>query len=61
MSAVKPTRLSFKHINEPPQLTTTQYDTTNAGSPFKKRLGDMFSTATHGGKTQPFGFEDLIS
>jgi hypothetical protein len=50
MSAVKPMRLSFKHIIEPNEGNTT------TGSPFKKRLGDLFTTnnAKHN------VFEDLI-
>ena len=49
MSAVKPTRLSFKHIIEPNEGNTT------TGSPFKKRLGDLFSHNRGG-----FAFEDII-
>jgi hypothetical protein len=49
MSAVKPTRLSFKHIIEPNEGNTT------TGSPFKKRLGDLFSNNRGG-----FAFEDII-
>lgn len=48
MSAVKPTRLSFKHIIEPNEGNTT------TGSPFKKRLGDLFSN------NRGFAFEDII-
>ena len=50
MSAVKPMRLSFKHIIE------TNEGNTTTGSPFKKRLGDLFTTnnAKHN------VFEDLI-
>jgi len=51
MSAVKPTRLSFKHIIEPNEGNTT------TGSPFKKRLGDLFSNNRNGGG---FAFEDII-
>ena len=51
MSAVKPMRLSFKHI------LGGEGDTSTAGSsPFKKRLNDIFS----GGSGKCFAFEDII-
>lgn len=50
MSAVKPMRLSFKHILEPNEGNTT------ATSPFKKRLNDLFSANSK----QGFAFEDII-
>ncbi len=51
MSAVKPMRLSFKHIIDP---STAGGDSTS-GSPFKRRLNDIFSGGTKG-----FGFEDIF-
>ena len=50
MSAVKPMRLSFRHILDD--------NMTSAGSPFKKRLNDIFSTGAAANKC--FAFEDII-
>ncbi len=52
MSAVKPMRLSFKHIIDPGSGDSNS----TAGSPFKKRLNDVFS----GGSGKCFAFEDII-
>jgi len=55
MSAVKPMRLSFKHIIDP---STAGGDNTSVsgGSPFKRRLNDFYTNASKG-----FGvFEDIF-
>lgn len=52
MSTVKPMRLSFKHIIEPGSGDSNT--TAASGSPFKKRLNDLF---TGGSK---FAFEEII-
>ena len=52
MSAVKPMRLSFKHILE----SGDNSNTTAGSSPFKKRLNDIFSA----GSAKCFAFEDII-
>ena len=53
MSAVKPMRLSFKHIQEP---GSGGGDTSTTNSPFKKRLNDIFS----GGTNKCFAFDDIF-
>jgi hypothetical protein len=54
MSAVKPMRLSFKHIQGIPEGDAS---TAGSTSPFKKRLNDIFSA---GGSGKCFAFEDII-
>jgi hypothetical protein len=53
MSAVKPMRLSFKHIQDPGDASTSAGNS----SPFKKRLNDIFTT---GGANKFYAFEDII-
>lgn len=52
MSAVKPMRLSFHQIIDP---STAGGESSSGGSPFKKRLTDLFSGGAKG-----FGFEDIF-
>ena len=52
MSAVKPMRLSFHQIIDP---STAGGESSTGGSPFKKRLNDLFSGGIKG-----FGFEDIF-
>lgn len=52
MSAVKPMRLSFHQIIDP---STAGGESSTSGSPFKKRLNDLFSGGVKG-----FGFEDIF-
>ena len=53
MSAVKPMRLSFKHIQDPNDASTSAGNS----SPFKKRLNDIFTT---GGANKFYAFEDIL-
>lgn len=53
MSAVKPMRLSFKHIQDP---NSGGGDTSTTNSPFKKKLNDLFS----GGTNKCFAFDDIF-